>query len=111
MNQTFYRQPKTMHHVFWLCLWLALTLPDAALAQETLEAQASRFRLIPGGWDCVWSPPNETGRGADEAAAHKVNLKTFYISLTEITNAPYARSLKAIRLGVYFTACRQVVEM
>jgi hypothetical protein len=82
MNKTFYRQPKTIHHAFWLCLWLALTLPHAALAQETLEAQASRFRLIPGGWYCVGSPPNETGRGADEAAAHKVKLKPLYICVT-----------------------------
>jgi len=35
----------------------------------------------------VGSPPNETGRHADEAASHKVNLKPFYISVTEITNA------------------------
>lgn len=66
-----------------------------ALAQETLEAQGIRFRLIPGGWYFVGSPPNETGRYADEAASHKVNLKPFYISVTEITNAQYARFLKA----------------
>jgi formylglycine-generating enzyme len=81
------------------CLFLALgwllLLIGSALAQETLEAQSIRFRLIPGGWYFVGSPPNETGRYADEAASHKVKLKPFYISVTEITNAQYARFLKA----------------
>jgi hypothetical protein len=80
-----------------LCLLLcSLLLPIwPALAQETLEAQSIRFRLIPGGWYFVGAPPNETGRYADEAASHKVNLQPFYISATEITNAQYARFLKA----------------
>lgn len=80
-----------------LCLLLCwLLLPIwSAMAQETLEAQGIRFRLIPGGWHLVGSPPNETGRYADEAASHKINLKPFYISATEITNAQYARFLKA----------------
>ena len=76
-----------------LC-WLLLPI-WSALAQETLEAQSIRFRLIPGGWYFVGSPPNETGRYADEADSHKVNLKPFYISVTEITNAQYGRFLKA----------------
>jgi sulfatase modifying factor 1 len=67
----------------------------SALAQETLTAQSIRFRLIPGGWYFIGSPPNETGRYADEASSHKVNLKPFYISVTEITNAQYGRFLKA----------------
>ena len=80
--------------LFLLLCWLLLPI-WSALAQETLEAQSIRFRLIPGGWYFVGSPPNETGRYADEAASHKVNLKPFYISATEITNAQYARFLKA----------------
>jgi formylglycine-generating enzyme required for sulfatase activity len=79
--------------LFALC-WLLLPV-WSALAQETVEAQSIRFRLVPGGWYFVGSPPNETGRYADEAASHKVNLKPFYISVTEITNAQYARFLKA----------------
>jgi formylglycine-generating enzyme required for sulfatase activity len=79
---------------FLLLCWLLLPI-WSALAQETLEAQGVRFRLIPGGWYFVGSPPNETGRYADEAASHKVNLKPFYISATEITNAQYGRFLKA----------------
>ena len=39
--------------------------------------------------------PTRPGRYADEAASHKVNLKPFYISATEITNAQYGRFLKA----------------
>ena len=59
---------------FLLLCWL---LPPiwSALAEETLEAQSIRFRLIPGGWYFVGSLPNETGRDADEAPSHKVNLK------------------------------------
>ena len=53
-----------------LCLLLCwLLLPIwSTLAQETLEAQSIRFRLIPGAWYFVGSPPNETGRYTDEAA-------------------------------------------
>lgn len=85
---------RTTTCLFLLLCWLLLPV-WSALAQETLEAQGIRFRLIPGGWYFVGSPPNETGRRADEAASHKVNLKAFYISVTEITNAQYARFLKA----------------
>lgn len=85
---------RTTTCLFLLLCWLLLPV-WSALAQETLEAQGIRFRLIPGGWYFVGSPPNETGRRAHEAASHKVNLKAFYISVTEITNAQYARFLKA----------------
>jgi sulfatase modifying factor 1 len=90
-GKTHIRKPKCL---FLLLCWLLL--PSwSALAQETLEAQSIRFRLIPGGWYFLGSPPNETGRYADEAASHKVNLKPFYISATEITNAQYGRFLQA----------------
>ena len=46
--------------LFLLLCWLLLSI-WSALAQETLEAQSIRFRLIPGGWYFVGSPPNETG--------------------------------------------------
>jgi sulfatase modifying factor 1 len=82
-----------------LCLCLSLIclllLSGAALAQETLEAQGIRFRLIPGGTYVLGSPAGEQGRYADEAPPHRVTLKPFYISVTEITNAQYARFLKA----------------
>jgi hypothetical protein len=58
------RKPNCL---FLLLCWLLLLIWPA-LAQETLEAQSIRFRLIPGGWYFVGSPPNETGRYADEAA-------------------------------------------
>src|SRR5665648_673654 len=77
-----------------ILFWVGLPYKPA-LSQETLESQSIRFRLIPGGWYFVGSPPNETGRYADEAASHKVNLDPFYISATEITNAQHARFLKA----------------
>jgi formylglycine-generating enzyme required for sulfatase activity len=79
-----------------LCLllcWLLLT-GWSALAQETLEAQGIRFRLIPGGAYLLGSPTDEPGRYADEAKPHRVTLKPFYISATEITNAQYGRFLK-----------------
>ncbi len=80
--------------LFLVLGWLMLII-GPALAQDTLEAQGIRFRLIPGGWYFLGSPPNETGRYADEASSHKVNIKPFYISVTEITNAQYGRFLKA----------------
>jgi formylglycine-generating enzyme required for sulfatase activity len=80
--------------LFLLLCWLLLSL-GSAQAQETLEAQGIRFRLIPGGWYFLGSPPNETGRYVDEAASHKVKLPPFYISVTEITNAQYGRFLTA----------------
>jgi formylglycine-generating enzyme required for sulfatase activity len=79
--------------VLVLC-WLLLPIWSAQ-AQETLEAQSIRFRLIPGDWYFLGSPPNEIGRYADETSSHKVKLKPFYISVTEITNAQYGRFLKA----------------
>jgi formylglycine-generating enzyme required for sulfatase activity len=85
---------RKLRCLFLVLCWLLLAVWPA-LAQETLEAQSIRFRLIPGGWYFVGSPPNEVGRYADEAASHKVNLKPFYISLTEITNAQYGRFVKA----------------
>ena len=51
--------------------------------------------MIPGGTYVLGSPADETGRYADEALPHRVSLKPFYISVTEITNAQYGRFLKA----------------
>ncbi|MFZ5450243.1 MAG: formylglycine-generating enzyme family protein [Thermodesulfobacteriota bacterium] len=81
-------------YLFLLLYWLLLSIYPAQ-AQDTLAFQGIRFRLIPGGWYFLGSPPNETGRYADEASSHKVNLKPFYISATEITNDQYGRFLKA----------------
>jgi formylglycine-generating enzyme required for sulfatase activity len=84
---------KTVCLGLLLCL---LLLPGwSAQAQETLESQGIRFRLIPGGTYLLGSPADESGRYADEALPHRVSLKPFYISVTEITNAQYARFLKA----------------
>ncbi|MFZ5450714.1 MAG: formylglycine-generating enzyme family protein [Thermodesulfobacteriota bacterium] len=63
-------------------------------AQETLETQGIKFRLIPGGTYLLGSPPTEPGRYADEALPHQVKLKPFYLGVTEVTNAQYARFLK-----------------
>jgi formylglycine-generating enzyme required for sulfatase activity len=96
-----FHSPKTQNpkaKIFWvafLCLGLILVSLPPSYGRETLEAQGIRFHLIPGGWYFLGSPPNETGRYADEAPSHKVNLKPFYISVTEITNAQYGRFLKA----------------
>ncbi|MGB8991638.1 MAG: formylglycine-generating enzyme family protein [Desulfobaccales bacterium] len=80
--------------MFFLLCWLLLPI-WSAMAQETLEAQSIRFRLIPGGTYLLGSPAAEPGRYADEAAPHRVSLKPFYLSVTEITNAQYARFLRA----------------
>lgn len=103
-SMNYCRSPKTHNpeaKTLWfailmsLCLGLLTVSPRPSSCQETLEAQGIRFRLIPGGWYFLGSPPNETGRYADEASSHKVNLKPFYISVTEITNAQYGRFLKS----------------
>ena len=51
------RKPQCL---FLLLCWLLLPIWSAQ-AQETLEAQSIRFRLIPGGTYLLGSPPNETG--------------------------------------------------
>jgi formylglycine-generating enzyme required for sulfatase activity len=66
-----------------------------ALAQEMLEYQGVKFRLIPGGAYIIGSPPQEPGRYVDESPPHRVALEPFYMAVTEITNAQYARFLKA----------------
>lgn len=76
-----------------LYVWLAGVSPSCA--QDTLDVQGIRFRLIPGGTYLLGSPADEVGRYADEALPHRVSLKPFYISATEITNAQYARFMKA----------------
>jgi len=84
------RYPKII--LLFLCWLLPLW---SVQAQDVLESQGISFRLIPGGWYFLGSPPNETGRYADEASSHKVKGKPFDISVTEITNAQYGRFLKA----------------
>ncbi len=87
------RKPKTL----WITLIVLAAMFCAAsvFAQETLESQGIRFRLIPGGVYLLGSPANQPGRYDDEALPHRVSLPRFYISVTEITNAQYARFLKA----------------
>lgn len=85
------RKAKGLFLLFgWLMLFVC-----SALAQETLEAQGIRFRLIPGGSYLLGSPTVEVGRYADEALPHRVDLRPFYIAVTETTNAQYDRFLKA----------------
>ena len=99
-DMNLFSAPKTQNQKPKALCWIALALAilvcaTSAFSQENLESQGIRFRLIPEGWYFLGSPPNETGRYADEASSHKVNLKPFYISVTEITNAQYGRFLKA----------------
>jgi formylglycine-generating enzyme required for sulfatase activity len=98
------RSPKTQNPLTkapWIAILVALylgvllTSPRPSSCQDTLEAQGIRFRLIPGGTYIVGSPAAEAGRYADEAQPHRVSLKPFYISVTEITNAQFGRFLKA----------------
>jgi formylglycine-generating enzyme required for sulfatase activity len=100
-----YRQsPKSQNSkakTLWFAIFVSLSLgsmlvsPRPSSCRETLEAQGIRFRLIPGNTYILGSPADEAGRYADEAELHRVNLKPFYISVTEITNAQYGRFLKA----------------
>ncbi len=85
-----------------LLVWLVLLaagigffLPQPALAQETLESQGIKFRLIPGGYYLLGSAVSEPGRYADEETPRRVRVDACYIAVTETTNAQYARFLKA----------------
>jgi formylglycine-generating enzyme required for sulfatase activity len=75
-------------------LLLVLSLGNMARAQESVESQGIRFRLIPGGSYVLGSPLTEAGRYANEPTPHRVTLKPFYLAETETTNAQYARFLK-----------------
>jgi formylglycine-generating enzyme required for sulfatase activity len=90
------RKPKTVL-ILLLGLWAGLMLlaPHPVLSQDVVFSQGLKFRRIPGGWYFLGSPPNETGRYADEAPSHKVKLQPFSIGVTEVTNAQYGRFLKA----------------
>jgi formylglycine-generating enzyme required for sulfatase activity len=72
------------HHLAWLFIlcWLVLNLITPARAQDLLEAQGLRFRLIPGGSYFIGSPQNEAGRYANEPAPHRVTVKPFYLAAT-----------------------------
>jgi formylglycine-generating enzyme required for sulfatase activity len=82
-----------------LCLVLlavfALEVGGPALAQDRLEAQGLRFRLIPGGTYFLGSPLSEAGRYHQELTPYRVSLKAFYLAETETTNEEYGRFLKA----------------
>jgi formylglycine-generating enzyme required for sulfatase activity len=78
-----------------LCLLLVLSVSKPARAQEYVESQGIRFRLIPGGSYLLGSPPTEAGRYANEPAPHRVTIKPFYLAVTETTNAQYAKFLAA----------------
>jgi len=97
MAQIDNRKPSTLWIAILMVFPLSLGLlrPMPLAAQETLETQGIRFRLIPGGEYLLGSAPDEPGRYADEAQPHKVSLAPFYLSVTEITNAQYGRFLKA----------------
>jgi formylglycine-generating enzyme len=101
MNMVFLRktnkkQRTTVLVAILLSLWLGLTLIHPALAaQETVESQGLKFRLIPGGYYLLGSAVSEPGRYADEDTPHRVRVDAFYIAATETTNAQYARFLQA----------------
>lgn len=89
------KSPNRNHKAwFFLLCWLLLSICSAQ-AQETLESQGLRFRLIPGGTFLLGSPEDEPGRYVDEALPHRVTLEPFYLAVTVTTNAQYGRFLKA----------------
>ncbi len=78
---------------FFLIPIFLCPIPGSAFAQEVLEYQGIRFRLVPGGSYFLGSPPDEPGRYEDEPAPYQLTLRPFYISETEITNAQYGHFL------------------
>jgi len=88
------QRPKPLLRAM-LALVISLCWVHPSLAQETLEAQGIRFRLIPGGYYLLGSPVSEPGRYADEATSRRVRVDSFYLAVTETTNAQYGRFLRA----------------
>jgi formylglycine-generating enzyme len=86
-------RPK-LQCLFLLLCWLLLPIWSAQ-AQDTLESQGLKFRLIPGGYYLLGSAVSEPGRYADEGTLHRVRVDAFYIAVTETTNAQYRRFLQA----------------
>jgi formylglycine-generating enzyme required for sulfatase activity len=85
-----------MLNIFILILFLTCTgLVSYVFSQDVLESQSIHFRLIPGGYYLLGSAVSEPGRYADEDTPHRVRVDSFYIAVTETTNAQYARFLKA----------------
>ena len=54
-----------------------------------------RLNLVPGGSFIIGSPREERGRYLNEGPPHRVSLKAFYITTTEVTNAQYGLFLAA----------------
>jgi len=87
---------RQLNHLFLVLLAVfALEVRGPALAQDRLEAQGLRFRLIPGGTYFLGSPLSEAGRYAQELAPYRVRLAPFYLAETETTNEQYGAFLKA----------------
>jgi len=78
-----------------VCLSLCFLWSNQVYCQNTLESQGLHFRLIPGGYYLLGSPVSEPGRYADEDTPHRVRVDSFYLAITETTNAQYRRFLKA----------------
>jgi formylglycine-generating enzyme len=93
------RKLQTAHrdHKAWFVIlcWLLLSVYTPAQAQDFLEFQGLRFRLIPGGSYGLGSPLTEAGRYAGEPTPYQVTLKPFYLAVSETTNAQYARFVQA----------------
>lgn len=51
--------------------------------------------LVPGGRFLMGSPPGEDGRWLDEGPQHEVELVSFYLARTPVTNAQYEEYLRA----------------
>ena len=81
--------------LLFLSLGCLLALVCSAQAQDTLESQGLKFRLIPGGYYLLGSAVSEPGRYADEDTPHRVRVAAFYLAVTETTNAQYQRFLQA----------------
>jgi formylglycine-generating enzyme required for sulfatase activity len=92
--QTAGRRPKTIPLAV-LALIISLCCLFPSFAQETVESQGIKFRLIPGGTYLLGSPKHEPGRYADESLPHQVKIEPFYLAAYETTNAQYGRFLKA----------------
>jgi formylglycine-generating enzyme required for sulfatase activity len=69
--------------------------PSRSLPKQITNFLGMKFVLIPAGTFIMGSPPDESGRSADEGPQHEVTIaRPFYLSIYPVTQAQYQRVLR-----------------
>jgi formylglycine-generating enzyme required for sulfatase activity len=66
-----------------------------SLPKQIANTLGMKFVLVPAGTFVMGSPPDESGRGADEGPQHEVTIaRPFYLSIYPVTQAHYQRVMR-----------------